>query len=184
MPMRIENVKIRRAVPFALLLAALIVFGCATNPVTGRRELSLVSADQEAAIGREGQPAVITEYGVVDDPRLTAYVDSVGQRLGAASHLPNLAWHFTLLDDPTVNAFAMPGGYIYITRGILAHLGSEAQLAGVMGHEIGHVTRRHTAEQITQQQLAGLGLGLAAALAPTFQRYGGLAQAALPRTLL
>ena len=106
-------------------------------------------------------------------------MDSVGQRVAHASHLPSLEWHFTVLDDPTVNAFAMPGGYIYITRGILAHLNSEAQLAGVLGHEIGHVTHRHTAEQMTQQQLVGLGYTALAIASPTFQQYSQVAQQAL-----
>jgi predicted Zn-dependent protease len=160
------------------VLAGLFI-GCATNPVTGRREISLVSPSQELSIGKEGYPAVVSEYGLYDDTRLAAYVDSVGQRLAKASHLPNLEWHFTVLDDPTVNAFAMPGGYIYVTRGIIAHLNSEAQLAGVLGHEIGHVTHRHTAERLTQQSLVGLGLGIASAVSGTFGRYSGAAQQAL-----
>jgi predicted Zn-dependent protease len=160
----------------ALLLAAQ---GCATNPVTGHRELSLVSSNQELKLGREGYPAVVQEYGSYGDAALAAYVDSVGQRVARASHLPNLEWHFTVLDDPTVNAFAMPGGYIYITRGILAHLNSEAQLAGVLGHEIGHVTHRHTAEQMTQQQLVGLGYTALQIAAPGLQQYDAVAQQAL-----
>ncbi|MBI5709161.1 MAG: M48 family metalloprotease [Candidatus Eisenbacteria bacterium] len=165
----------------ALPLAAAVVIaaGCAVNPVTGRREISLVSTSQELKIGEEGYKAVLEEYGRYDDPALQAYVEGVGQKVAKASHLPDLAWHFTVLDDPTVNAFAMPGGYIYVTRGILAHLNSEAQLAGVLGHEIGHVTHRHTAERITQQQLFGLGLGLASAFSESFRRYGGVAEQAL-----
>ncbi len=170
------------ALTFAMLLGALS--GCATNPVTGKRELSLVSADQELAMGREGHQAVLSEYGVYNDARVTAYVDSIGQALAKRSHMPNLQWHFTVIDDPTVNAFALPGGYIYITRGIMAHLNSEAQIAGVLGHEIGHVTARHSARQVTQQQLAGLGLGLASAFSQTFQRYSGAAQQALGLMLL
>ncbi len=164
-----------------VLLLTLLGLGasCAKNPVTGKRELSLVSSQQELSIGQEGYGAVVAEYGIYDDPPLQAYVDSVGQSLVRVSHLPNLKFRFTVLDDPTVNAFAMPGGYIYITRGILAHLNSEAQLAGVLGHEIGHVTARHTARQITQQQLATLGLGVASALSTTVQKYGGAAQQAL-----
>jgi predicted Zn-dependent protease len=169
----------RMALPVALIFALALASGCATNPVTGHSQFTLVSSQDELKIGKEGYPAVINEYGAYDDARVASYVDSVGQRLAAVSHLPNLEWHFTLLDDPTVNAFAMPGGYIYITRGILAHLNSEAQLAGVLGHEIGHVTARHTASQITKQQLAGLGLGIASALSGTVQRYSGAAQQAL-----
>ena len=153
--------------------------GCATNPVTGKSQFSLVTGQQELAIGKDGYLAMLSEYGAYDDPRIAVYVDSVGKKLAAVSHLPNLDWHFTVLDDPVVNAFAMPGGYIYISRGILAHLNSEAQLAGVLGHEIGHVTARHTAAQITKQQLAGLTLGLASALSGAFQRYSGAAQQAM-----
>lgn len=174
----------RRAGAVASLLLLAFAAGCAVNPATGRREFTLVSADQELAIGRDGYAATLAEYGRYDDERLAAYVDSVGQKLARVSELPNLEWHFTVLDDPVVNAFAMPGGYIYITRGILAHLNSEAQLAGVLGHEIGHVTARHSAKHLTQQQLAGLGLGLAGALSETFARYGGAAQQALGLLML
>jgi predicted Zn-dependent protease len=169
---------------FALLAAlgaaaTFLAIGCATNPVSGRREFSLVSGAQELEIGREGHAAILKEYGAYDDPKLQAFVDSVGQSLAKQSHLPDLEWHFTVLDDPVVNAFALPGGYIYVTRGILAHLNSEAQLAGVLGHEIGHVTARHSAQRLTQQQVAGLGLGIAGVFSEKFRRYGELAQTAL-----
>jgi predicted Zn-dependent protease len=166
----------------ALALAALVLellTGCATNPVTGRREFSLVSTAQEDQMGREGYTAVVAEFGIYGDSTVQRYVNGVGQRLAKVSHLPDLDWHFTVIDDPAVNAFAMPGGYIYITRGILAHLNSEAQLAGVLGHEIGHVTHRHSAEQLTRQQISGLGLGLASLLSPTVSRYSAVAQQAL-----
>ena len=163
----------------SLVVLGILAPGCAINPVTGQRELSLVSPEQELQIGSEGYKAVVAEYGLYDDPALQAYVNEVGQKVARTSHQPGLVWHFAVLDDPTVNAFAMPGGYIYITRGILAHLNSEAQLAGVLGHEIGHVTRRHTAERITQQQLYGLGLGVASAFSETVRRYGDLAQQGL-----
>lgn len=164
---------------FAAAAVCALVVSCATNPVTGRSEFSLVSTSQELQIGQEGYKAMLAEYGTYDANGLGAYVDSIGQKLARQSQLPNLEWHFTLLDDPVVNAFAMPGGYIYITRGILADLGSEAQLAGVLGHEIGHVTSRHTAHQITMQQVAGLGLGLASVLSESFRQYSGPAQQAM-----
>jgi predicted Zn-dependent protease len=165
----------------ALLFAALaaLATGCATNPVTGRREFSLVSPGQEVQMGREGYPAVLAEYGAYEDSTTQRYVNEIGQRLAKVSHLPDLDWHFTVIDDPAVNAFAMPGGYIYVTRGILAHLNSEAQLAGVLGHEIAHVTHRHSAVQISRQQLAGIGLGVASILSSTVARYGQVAQQAL-----
>lgn len=169
------------AAGLAMLLAAA---GCAVNPATGKREFSLVTPAQEAALGREGYAAATAEYGVYDDPALAAYVDSVGRKVARASDLPDLPWRFTVLDDDAVNAFAMPGGYIYVTRGLLAHMQSEAQLAGVLGHEVGHVTARHSARQMTQQQLAGLGLGIASAVSPTFRRYGSTAEQALGLLLL
>jgi predicted Zn-dependent protease len=143
-----------------------------------------MSAAQEKEIGTQGHAAILAEYGLVDDPALSAYVDSIGRALATVSHLPSAQWHFTVLDDPTVNAFALPGGYVYVTRGILAHLNSEAQLAGVLGHEIGHVTARHGARQATQQQLAGLGLGVAGMLSSTVRQYGAAAQQALGLLLL
>jgi predicted Zn-dependent protease len=170
-----------RPLPLALAasVALIVLSGCATNPVSGRRQFSLVSTQQELRIGTEGRAAVLAEYGAYDDARIAAYVDSVGQGLARVSHLPTLKFTFTVLDDPTVNAFAMPGGYIYITRGILAYLNSEAQLAGVLGHEIGHVTARHTAQQLTQQQLAGFGLSLASAFSSGFRQYSAAAEQAL-----
>jgi predicted Zn-dependent protease len=168
----------------ALLPLAFALASCAVNPATGRKEFSLVSADKELQIGREGHTAIVAEYGLYGDSTLAAYVDSVGQALARVSHMPELKWTFTLLDDPVVNAFALPGGYIYITRGILAHLNSEAQLAGVLGHEIGHVTARHSAQRLTQQQLAGAGLLLASALSKEFARYGEAAQTALGLMML
>ncbi len=166
------------------VIAVAVIAGCAVNPVTGKRELSLISANQELAIGRDGYGATVAEFGLLEDASLFAYVDSIGQALAKRSEQPELGWHFTVLDDPVVNAFAMPGGYIYITRGILAHLQSEAQLAGVLGHEIGHVTARHAARQITQQQLTGLGIGIASIVSEDFRRYGGAAEQALGLLLL
>ncbi len=176
---------LRRVVIVSMLaVAAFVAGGCAVNPATGKHEFTLVTAGQEAAMGREGYAAAVAEYGAYDDAALSAYVDSVGRRVARASEQPELPWRFTVLDDPAVNAFAMPGGYIYVTRGLLAHMQSEAQLAGVLGHEIGHVTARHSARQITQQQLAGLGLGIASAVSPAFRRYGSTAEQALGLLML
>src|SRR5215510_10303144 len=133
-------------------------FGCARNPVTGKRQIVLVSESQEIAMGRESDPQVRREYGVTDNAALQQYVQTIGKKLAAVSHRPNLEWHFAVVDSPVVNAFAIPGGYVYITRGILAYLGSEAELAGVVGHEIGHVTARHTVRQMTRAELAQIGL--------------------------
>jgi predicted Zn-dependent protease len=157
--------------PLALLLAA-----CAVNPATGKREFMLVSESQELAMGKQYDQQLVVEMGLYQDTALAAYVDRLGQRLAALSERPQLPWTFRLVDDPVVNAFAVPGGYIYITRGIMAHMGSEAQLVSVLGHEIGHVTARHTAQQMTQQQLFGLGLAVGAMFSP---EAAGVASAAV-----
>src|SRR5437762_3902288 len=149
--------------------------GCARNPVTGKRQIVLVSESQEIAMGQQSDPQVRREYGVVDSPVLQAYIQTMGRRLVRVSHRPTLEWHFTLVDSSVVNAFAIPGGYVYLTRGILAYLGNEAELAGVMGHEIGHVTARHSVRQITRQQLAQLGLGVGSVLSPALGQVGDLA---------
>src|SRR6185369_9997622 len=147
-------------------------FGCARNPVTGKRQIVLVSESQEIAMGRDSDPQVRKEYGLADNQALQTYVETMGRKLVRVSHRPNLEWHFTVVDSPVVNAFAIPGGYVYITRGILVYLGNEAELAGVVGHEIGHVTARHTVRQMTRTQLAQIGLGVGGVLSPTFGQLG------------
>jgi predicted Zn-dependent protease len=142
---------------FGLLLW---ILSCATNPVTGKQELMLLSESDEIKLGQETDLQVIREYGVYEDKKLTAYLNGICQRLGTVSHRPHLTYHFKIVDSPVVNAFAVPGGYVYFTRGILAALNSEAELAGVMGHEIGHITARHSAHQYSRAQLAQIGLGV------------------------
>ncbi len=163
----------------ALLLALTAAAGCATNPATGEREFSLMSEAQEIQIGQEQDVQIRAQMGVYDDAGLQEYVTGIGQRLAQTSERPNLPWHFTVVDQPVVNAFALPGGYIYITRGILPYLDSEAQLAGVMGHEIGHVTARHAASQYSRQVGAGLGLLLGSILVPEARPFTDLGQAGL-----
>ena len=150
------------AAAFATLLA--ITAACAVNPATGEREISLVSESQEIEMGRGFDQQVVQQMGLVEDEALQRYVNDIGQRMAAQSERPNLPWTFRVIDDPVVNAFAAPGGFIYITRGILAYMDNEAQLAAVLGHEIGHVTARHTAQQITRTQLAQGGLILGSIL--------------------
>lgn len=143
-----------------MALAAALLAGCATvtNPVTGQRELTVMDERSEIAEGRKAHEEVLQDYGVYASPRLQAYVNELGQRLAKQSHRKNLEWHFTVLDSPEINAFALPGGYVYVTRGLMAYMESEADLAGVIGHEIGHVTARHGAQRATRQQTAGLGV--------------------------
>ena len=161
------------------LLAGGWIAACSINPATGERQLSLVGEAQEIEIGRENDRQVIQSMGLVDDPALQDYVDRLGQRLAAQSERPELPWTFRVVDDPVVNAFALPGGFIYVTRGILTHFNSEAELAGVLGHEIGHVTGRHSVERLSKAQLTQIGLGVGMVLEPELQQYGNLAQMGL-----
>jgi predicted Zn-dependent protease len=163
-------------VAIALISSAAWLTGCATNPVTGKQELALMSEAQEIELGRQSDREVIASIGLYPDDRLQQYVQSLGTRLAAASERPNLPWTFRVVDDASVNAFALPGGFVYVTRGIMTHLTSEAELVSVMGHEIGHVTARHSVSQMSKQQLAGLGLGLAMIFVPEARPYSDLAQ--------
>ncbi len=159
-----------------LLVLALPVSDCAKNPVTGKRQLVLISEQQEIAIGRESHPEILAEFGEVENPALQASVSELGRKLAADSQRPDLPWTFTVVDSPVVNAFALPGGYIYVTRQILVEMNNEAELAGVLGHEIGHVTARHSVGQISRAQLIGLGLGLGTVFSDTFRNFGQLAE--------
>jgi predicted Zn-dependent protease len=164
---------------FVALLALALLAACALNPATGKRQLSLIGEQQEIEMGEEADPTIRRAFGTYDDDELQDYVDQVGQRLAAVSERPDLDWSFQVLDDTTVNAFAVPGGFIYVTRGILAHLDSEAELAGVLGHEIGHVTARHSVNQLSKAQLFSLGLGVGMMLSPELAQFGQAAQQAL-----
>lgn len=126
----------------------------------------LMSESREIAMGREADPEIVALMGVLDDAVVQSYVADLGRRMAAISERPHLPWTFRVLDDPLVNAFALPGGYVYVTRGILAHVNSEAELAAILGHEIGHVTARHSAEQMSRAQLAHVGLVAGYVLAP------------------
>ena len=152
---------------------------CATNPVTGKRELSLVSEQQEIQMGQQGAQQVAQEIGLINDQALQNYLQSVGAALAAKSERPNLPWTFRAVDDPSPNAFALPGGFIFVTRGLLDLMNNEAELASVVGHEIGHVTARHSVQQMSQQQLAQLALGVGAILSPTVAQLGGVASQGL-----
>ena len=167
--------------PGRLIAAVLLGFvaACATNPVTGRREFTLMSEAQEIAVGRESDPQIRAEMGVYGDAELQKYVSDIGMRLARASERPNLPWQFTVVDQPAINAFAVPGGFIYITRGILAYLADEAELVGVLGHEIGHVTARHSAQQYTRSLGGMIGLTALGAFVPAARPFGQLSETAL-----
>jgi predicted Zn-dependent protease len=165
-----------RACAAAAVLCALAA-GCATNPVTGRRQLALISEAQEIQLGQQASQQVAQQLGLVENQALQQYVQRVGEGLARESERPNLPWTFRVVDDPTPNAFALPGGFIFLTRGMMDLMDSEAELAAVLGHEIGHVTARHSVTQLSRAQLAQLGLGLGSIFFPgAAQTFGGLAQ--------
>lgn len=162
-----------------VVACAALVVSCATNPVTGRRQLALISESQEIAMGREADKDVSESIGLYPDDRLQQYVQGLGSSIAARTERPGLPWTFRVVDDAAVNAFAIPGGFVYVTRGIMAYLNSEAELAAVLGHEIGHVTARHSVVQISQQQLAQMGLIAGMIASPKVAQFGGLAQMGL-----
>lgn len=172
---------LQRALTSTLAAAVLLLVatGCATNPATGKSQLNFYSEAQEIAMGREADAQITAELGLVDDPELQAYVSDLGRRLAAKSERPNLPWSFKVVDDPVVNAFALPGGFIYVTRGILAHMRSEAELASVLGHEIGHVTAQHSVNQLSKQQVAMGGLLVGMIAVPELADVGDLAAGGL-----
>lgn len=155
-----------------ILLVVLGLAGCAQNPVSGKKDFVMMSESQEVAIGRQSDEQVKKQYHVYENKALQDYVNSVGQRIAQQSHRPNLEYHFTVLDSPEINAFALPGGYVYITRGIMAYLNSEAELAAVIGHEIGHVTARHGVRQQSAAQAANIGLAIASIFVPQINNAG------------
>src|SRR5688572_4439135 len=162
-----------------ILIAASLITACATNPVTGKREISLMSEAQEISVGRELDAQVRQEMGLYEDNELQRYVQELGMKLARSSERPNLPWSFAVLDSPAVNAFALPGGFIYITRGILPYLDNEAQLVGVLGHEIGHVTARHSAQQYTRGMGASLGVLVGSIFVPQIRPFGDLAEGSI-----
>jgi len=168
----------------AALVIIIGALSCAINPVTGKKEFMLLSTGDELALGKQTDPEIVGSYGQYPDQALDGYVSDIGQKLGALSHRPDLEYSFKVLDSPVVNAFAVPGGFVYLTRGILAYLNDEAELAGVIGHEIGHIAARHSAQQYSRAQVAQLGLGIGAMVSKTFRKYAGLAEAGMTMLFL
>ncbi|MBN2206778.1 MAG: M48 family metalloprotease [Candidatus Aminicenantes bacterium] len=160
-------------IPGCLVLALLAA--CAVNPVTGKRELSLISEQQELQLGAESDAQIRGQYGIYQDAALESYITKLGRALVPHSHRPQLPYHFAVIDDPVVNAFAAPGGYVYLTRGILAMAGSEAEIVSVLGHELGHINARHSVRRMSQAVLTQIGLGLGSILSEDFAKVSGLA---------
>ncbi len=161
------------------LLIIALAQSCAVNPVTGRREFMLYSEQDEIALGKETHPQIVQQFGIYQDAETDAYVRRVGEALTPHTHRPHLEYHFAVLDSPVVNAFAVPGGYIYVTRGIMAMMNSEAELAVVLGHELGHVSARHSMRRLSNVMLAQIGLAAGSAISKTFADFAGLASVGL-----
>ena len=168
--------------------AALIVFAwiasCAVNPVTGKKEFSLMSLQQEMALGQQYDPGIVSSFGMYEDEKMQAFIQEKGAAMAKVSHSPNMKFNFRVLDSPVVNAFAVPGGYVYFTRGIMAHFNNEAEFAGVLGHEIGHITARHSAKQYTNSVLAQVGLIAGVVLVEDFRPYAEMAGQGMQLMLL
>lgn len=159
-----------------IAVSVFVVVKCAVNPVTGKRELMLYTVQDEMVLGQDTDKEIIEQYGLYNDPELETYINSLGQKMVPNTHRSSeLTFTFRILDTEVINAFAVPGGYVYFTRGILAYLNNEAELAGVMGHELGHVSARHSMKQMTKSTMMQLGLGIGSALSENFRQYANLA---------
>lgn len=166
----------KRLVSFGVIAFLYVVVGsCARNPVTGKNDLMLISKEQEIAMGQQADPEIRAFFGVYDDPELQQFINEKGQQMAAISHRPELAYQFKVVDSPVVNAFAVPGGFVYFTRGIMAHFNNEAEFAGVLGHEIGHIAARHSAKQYSKATLAQIGLVAGSVISPEFAQLADLA---------
>ncbi|MFK7882833.1 MAG: M48 family metalloprotease [Phycisphaerales bacterium] len=155
----------RLLLTIAFLLGSMSQVGCSINPATGKRSLTLMSWEQEKALGLSAAPQFTEQFGgAFPDANAQAYVDRIGAKLVAQIEpgVPDLEWEFTLLDSEVINAFALPGGKVFMTRGLAAQLSNEAEMAGVLGHEVGHVTARHANQRMSTQKLFNFGLGIGA----------------------
>lgn len=165
---------------FGIVTAVFLLFNsCATNPVTGKKDFVLMSEEQEIALGQQSDPAVLAQFGLYENQQLQSFIQAKGEAMAAVSHRSKLTYQFKVVDSPVVNAFALPGGYVYFTRGILAHFNNEAQFAGVLGHEIGHVAARHSVQQQTKATLAQVGLIAGMIISPEFAQFGDAASQGL-----
>src|SRR5437899_4119140 len=166
-----------RLFPFAAACAALAA--CVRNPATGNLQLDLIPESQEVEMGKQAAQEVKQSIGLYKDDKVQSYVGRLGQSLSQQTTRKNLPWEFHVVEDAAVNAFALPGGPVFVTRGILGTLMTEAQLAGVMGHECGHVAARHSANQISKAELATVGLGIGSVLSPQIASLSQIAGAGL-----
>jgi predicted Zn-dependent protease len=161
---------------FIVSIILSVLTACATNPVTGKKEFMLLSEKQEIAMGQQSDPEIIQYFGIYEDDKLQKFIQRTGERMARVSHRPDLNYEFKIVDSPVVNAFAVPGGYVYFTRGIMAHFNNEAEFAGVLGHELGHITARHSAQQYSNTMLAQVGLAAGMIISPEIAQFADVAQ--------
>lgn len=162
------------------LVSCIFLFNtCARNPVTGKRQIVTMSEEQEIAMGREADPQIIAQFGLYNDSALQKFITEKGNAMAAISHRPNLEYEFKIVDSEVLNAFAVPGGYVYFTRGIMAHFNNEAQFAGVLGHETGHITARHTVAQQRNALFGQLGILAGVIINPELGRFAETASQGL-----
>jgi len=167
-----------------VIFIAIAMSTCSPNPVSGKKDIGVMSEAREIQMGKEYDPQIAAMYGIYQDDKIQKFIDEKGQQMARISHRPNLNYEFKVMDSPVVNAFAVPGGYVYFTRGILAHFNNEAEFAGVLGHEIGHVTARHSVKQMRNSQLMQAGLIVGMVISPEFQQVAGIAQGGLQLLML
>jgi predicted Zn-dependent protease len=169
----------RKYIIISCLALSALIHSCARNPVSGKRQVALISESQEIAMGQEADPQIVAQFGLYEDANLQAFINQKGTQMAAISHRPELKYTFRIVDSEVLNAFAVPGGYVYFTRGIMAHFNNEAEFAGVLGHEIGHITARHTVSQQSKAILGQIGLIGAMVVSPELAQFGEAASQGL-----
>jgi predicted Zn-dependent protease len=169
----------RLAISGSIVVAIFLLDACAKNPVTGKNDFMLMSKGQEVAMGQQSDPEITSFFGLYENEPIQRFINQKGQEMVAISHRKDLKYTFKIVDSPVVNAFAVPGGYVYFTRGIMAHFNNEAEFAGVLGHEIGHITARHSAKQYSKAMLGQIGLVAGSVISPEFAQFADIAQSGL-----
>ncbi len=161
---------------FLVVFLGFLILSCSRNPVTGKRDFMLMTEGQEISLGKESDPSIVASFGLYNDPTIQKFINEKGNEMAKISHRPHLNYEFKVLDSPVVNAFAVPGGYVYFTRGILAHFNNEAEFSGVLGHEIGHITARHSAKQYSKQMISQVLFVGGLIVSEKFRQFAGAAQ--------
>ena len=166
------------------MVSVCVFQNCARNPVTGKKQVVLMSERDEIAMGQQADPQIIAQFGLYEDSSLQRFVAQKGEEIVAISHRKNIDYNFRVLNSEVVNAFAVPGGYVYLTRGIMAHFNSEADFIGVLSHEIGHIAHRHSVSQQRNQVLSQVGILVGVIIAPQLGGFIDAASAGLQLLML